>query len=69
VVVVRVKREIKVVNPGGRDLYIFTEPLAQLTPLEMGYTSRGSDCNRSESEGYEKAYTGDQTRSRRWTKA
>ena len=36
VVVVAVKGERKVVNLGGPVLYIFTEPLVQLTPPEMG---------------------------------
>ena len=35
VVVVGVEGAIKVVNLGGKVLYILTEPLAQLTPLEM----------------------------------
>ena len=35
VVVVRVKGAIRVVDPGGAVLYIFTRPVAQLTPLEM----------------------------------
>ena len=36
-VVVAVRGARNVVNPGGAVLYISTEPLAQLTPLEMAY--------------------------------
>jgi len=40
VVVVESKGAIRVVNLGGRVLYISTGPLAQLTPLEMGVYPR-----------------------------
>lgn len=40
VVVVEVRGAINVENLGGTVLYIFTEPLAQLTPLEMGVYPR-----------------------------
>lgn len=40
VVVVGVKGAIKVVNTGGIVLYIFTEPLVQLTPPRMGVNPR-----------------------------
>ena len=36
VMVVRVKGAINVVDLGGTVLYIFTVPVVQLTPLEMG---------------------------------
>jgi len=51
VVVVEEREVIKVVNLGGTVLYIFTEPLAQLNPLEMGvYPRLGRYCKRSNLE-------------------
>jgi len=70
VVVVEVKGAIRVVNLGGRVLYISTEPLAQLTPLEMGvYPRSGLRLHPVECRGWFKGYAGYQTRFRRWTEA
>lgn len=66
-VVVEVKGAIRVVNLGGRVLYISTEPLAQLTPLEMGvYPRLGLKLHPVEYRCWSKGYANYQTRFRRW---